>query len=74
MLTVMLTSLQGVFFFTMEFLQGLQYWVIADNMDAPECANIINKILTVLGYAHICLQVRCCCAGSLRHVGSVAHP
>ena len=44
----------------MEFLQGLQYWVIADNMNAPECANIINKILTVLGYAHICLQPYFC--------------
>lgn len=46
------------FFFLMEFLQGLQYFVIAENMDAPECANWINKFLTILGYAHICLQVR----------------
>lgn len=48
------------FFFTMEFLQGLQYFVIADDPNAPECDNIWNKILTVLGYLHICLQPYFC--------------
>ena len=63
---------QGVFFFfTMELLQGIQYWFIADDInDISNCASIINKILTVLGYAHICLQVR----GSAQAVAVVAPP
>jgi len=41
----------GVFyFFLMELLQGLQYFVIDD------CDNWWNKGLTILGYAHICGQ------------------
>jgi len=68
------TSLQGVFFFfLMEFLQGLQYFVIADDIDSPLCANIINKILTILGYAHICLQVCSCCCASFLYLVSQRH-
>lgn len=45
----------------MEFLQGLQYFVIADNYDDDtKCANIINQILTVAGFLHICLQPYFC--------------
>jgi hypothetical protein len=51
----------GVFFyFTMEFLQGLQYFVIAPDMDSPLCDNKINQFLTMLGYLHICLQPYYC--------------
>jgi hypothetical protein len=38
------------FFFTMELLQGFQYFWIDD------CSNPINKALTVVGFLHICLQ------------------
>merc|ERR1712137_628424 len=38
------------FFFTMEFLQGVQYWYIDD------CDNIVNKVLTILGFIHIVFQ------------------
>lgn len=38
------------FFFLMEFLQFFQYLTIDD------CENETNRILTVLGFAHICLQ------------------
>jgi len=52
---------RGVFFFfTMEFLQGLQYFVIADDVGSPACDNIFNRILTVLGFLHICLQPYFC--------------
>ena len=44
------------FFFLMEFLQGLQYFVIADDMNSPQCDNIWNRVLTLLGFLHICLQ------------------
>jgi hypothetical protein len=48
------TNLQlavGVFyFFLMEFLQYFQYWYIND------CDNQMNKILTFVGFAHICYQ------------------
>jgi hypothetical protein len=56
------TSLaSGVFFFfTMEFLQAIQYFFIADTIDSPECETTINKVLTVLGYLHICLQPYFC--------------
>jgi hypothetical protein len=50
---------EGVFFFfLMEFLQFIQYFFIADNLADPRCQEIINKVLTVLGFMHICLQVR----------------
>jgi len=52
---------KGVFFFfTMEFLQGLQYFVIAEDLDSPMCDNSFNKFLTVLGFLHICLQPYFC--------------
>jgi len=44
------------FFFVMEALQFLQYQFIADTLQSPMCDNIINKVLTLLGFAHICLQ------------------
>lgn len=49
-----------LFFFTMELLQGIQYFFIADNIDSPLCENIINKVLTVVGFIHICLQPYFC--------------
>ena len=49
------------FFFTMEFLQGLQYFVIADNYDDDaKCNQWINQVLTLAGFAHICLQPYFC--------------
>jgi len=48
------------FFFTMELLQAVQYIFIADTIDSPVCDTIINKVLTVLGYLHICLQPYFC--------------
>lgn len=51
------------FFFTMEFLQGLQYFVIEDGPEALEndsmCSKV-NQILTVVGFIHICLQPYFC--------------
>lgn len=44
------------FFFTMEFLQFVQYFFLANGLSDPYCNNIINQVLTVLGMAHICLQ------------------
>jgi len=41
----------GVFyFFLMEFLQYFQYWYIDD------CDNETNRILTIVGFIHICFQ------------------
>lgn len=48
------------FFFTMELLQAVQYFFIAPNIDSPICDTIINQVLTVLGYLHICLQPYFC--------------
>lgn len=49
------------FFFTMEFLQGLQYFVIADNYDDDsKCNKIANQVLTIAGFLHICLQPYFC--------------
>eukprot|EP01110_Echinostelium_bisporum_P002091 TRINITY_DN14_c0_g1_i1.p1 TRINITY_DN14_c0_g1~~TRINITY_DN14_c0_g1_i1.p1 ORF type:complete len:271 (+),score=115.49 TRINITY_DN14_c0_g1_i1:618-1430(+) len=48
------------FFFTMEFLQAIQYFFIAPNLDSPICDTLINQVLTVLGYLHICLQPYFC--------------
>jgi hypothetical protein len=39
-----------LFFFTMEFLQGVQYWYIDD------CDSLINKALTLVGIVHILFQ------------------
>jgi len=44
------------FFFTMELLQAIQYFFIAPSLDSPLCDNVINQVLTVAGYLHICLQ------------------
>jgi len=48
------------FFFVMELLQFIQYFFIADTLDSPACENPINKILTLLGFLHICLQPYFC--------------
>jgi len=48
------------FFFTMEFLQAIQYMFIAEDMNSPVCDSPINKFLTVLGFLHICLQPYFC--------------
>ena len=49
------------FFFTMELLQGFQYFVIADNFhDDRLCGSTINQLLTMLGFLHICLQPYFC--------------
>lgn len=52
------------FFFTMEFLQGLQYFVIAEEEDyinnTGMCLDMINQFLTMLGFLHICLQPYYC--------------
>lgn len=51
----------GVFFyFTMEFLQAIQYMFIASGLDDVICASTFNKFLTVLGFVHICLQPYFC--------------
>lgn len=42
------------FFFLMEFLQGLQYFVIDKCGEGWEAD--VNRVLTILGYLHICLQ------------------
>jgi len=44
------------FFFTMEFLQVIQYLFIAPNFDSPICEETVNKVLTLLGFLHICMQ------------------
>ncbi len=48
------------FFFAMELLQAIQYLFIAPNIDSPICETIINRVLTILGYLHICLQPYFC--------------
>jgi len=48
------------FFFTMEFLQAIQYLFIAADLSDPICDTLINKVLTVLGFLHICLQPYFC--------------
>ncbi len=61
------------FFFTMEFLQAIQYYFIAPELveDEPGCPSAVtreaspcdsyaNKILTLLGFLHICLQPYYC--------------
>jgi len=51
------------FFFTMEFLQFIQYLFIAPDLsldpDSP-CQTTINQILTLAGFLHICLQPYFC--------------
>jgi len=48
------------FFFTMEFLQTIQYMFIATGLTDPVCDTMINKVLTILGFLHICLQPYVC--------------
>jgi len=48
------------FFFTMELLQAIQYLFIAPNIDSPICNTIMNQILTIAGFLHICLQPYFC--------------
>jgi len=48
------------FFFTMELLQGFQYFVIAEDLNDPWCDMAINQFLTILGFLHICLQPYFC--------------
>lgn len=48
------------FFFTMEFLQAIQYMFLATGLDDPTCHTWINRILTLLGFLHICMQPYFC--------------
>lgn len=48
------------FFFTMEFLQVIQYMFLATGLDDPVCNTWINRVLTLLGFLHICLQPYFC--------------
>ena len=48
------------FFFTMELLQAIQYFFIAPNLDSPICDTIVNQVLTIAGFLHICLQPYFC--------------
>jgi hypothetical protein len=48
------------FFFTMEFLQAIQYVFIATGLDDPACDTWINRVLTLLGFLHICMQPYFC--------------
>ncbi|CAF0906828.1 unnamed protein product [Rotaria sp. Silwood1] len=48
------------FFFTMELLQAIQYLFIAPNIESPICDTIINQVLTIAGFLHICLQPYFC--------------
>lgn len=51
----------GVFyFFLMEFLQVIQYSFIALDIYDPICATTVNKVLTMLGFLHICYQPYFC--------------
>jgi hypothetical protein len=51
----------GVFyFFLMEFLQAIQYLYLAVGLDSPICDTMVNKVLTVLGFLHICFQPYFC--------------
>ena len=47
---------EAIFFFTMEFLQFVQYSFIAENLMDAKCEEMVNKVLTALGFLHICLQ------------------
>lgn len=49
------------FFFTMEMLQVVQYAIIASGLeDNLNCRGFVNKILTLAGFLHICLQPYFC--------------
>eukprot|EP00045_Choanoeca_perplexa_P023026 m.11668 g.11668 ORF g.11668 m.11668 type:complete len:262 (-) comp9869_c0_seq1:171-956(-) len=48
------------FFFTMEFLQAIQYMYLATGLSDSVCDSVVNQILTLLGFLHICLQPYFC--------------
>jgi hypothetical protein len=48
------------FFFTMEFLQVIQYLYLASGLGDSVCDTIVNQVLTLLGFLHICLQPYFC--------------
>lgn len=48
------------FFFTMEALQAVQYLYLAADLNSPVCDTLVNKVLTILGFLHICLQPYFC--------------
>lgn len=51
----------GVFyFFSMEALQAVQYLFLATSLTDSVCSTMINKVLTILGFAHICFQPYFC--------------
>jgi len=48
------------FFFTMELLQAVQYLFIATGLQDPICDTLANRVLTLLGFLHICFQPYFC--------------
>ena len=48
------------FFFTMEALQAVQYMFLATGLASPVCETMVNKVLTILGFIHICAQPYFC--------------
>ena len=44
------------YFCLMELLQAVQYSFIAPTLVSPECAGFVNKLLTTIGFVHICYQ------------------
>jgi len=48
------------FFFTMEALQAVQYLFIASGLDSPVGQTVVNKVLTLIGFIHICAQPYFC--------------
>lgn len=44
------------FFFAMEFLQVVQYVFLAEGPSSLICETTVNKVLTILGFLHICMQ------------------
>ena len=63
LLSFYLFNVLGVFFFfTMELLQAIQYaWNLAKGPhDVSNCGTIVNQVLTLMGFLHICLQPYFC--------------
>jgi hypothetical protein len=48
------------FFFAMEALQAVQYLYLATGLGTPMCDSLVNKVLTILGFIHICAQPYFC--------------
>ena len=44
----------------MEFLQAIQYMYLATGLNDPVCDSLVNQVLTLLGFLHICLQPYFC--------------